>query len=270
MFAEPNNCATIVSRSVVEAKIVESRNRFLRFLRGRLSRSEDAEDVFQDFCLKVLRHYAQIENDERLDAWLGVTLKHTLTDYYRRKATQNRGAEAYAIETKVTQHEATDTSEPACTCLSAAMKMLRPSQAELLTRIDLRGEPRKVVATELGLSLNSLGVRVHRARTALRERIAKVCPVCGDGGFMICDCDHSRGVRQSSIHCPDVGCEEITISTPYGFAGFERIGVRDQLHEFRLDETLSFDCAQADDGWRPKKEKPHRTRDAEIDAVGDL
>ncbi|AKI03465.1 DNA-directed RNA polymerase specialized sigma subunit, sigma24 (plasmid) [Hoeflea sp. IMCC20628] len=199
MFAEQNTRATTVSRRAVETKLVESRNRFLGFLRRRLSRPQDAEDVFQDFCVKVLRHHAQIEDDERLDAWLGVTLKHTLTDHYRRQATRNRGAEAYAIETKVTQQEDTDTSEPACTCIAAAIKLLQPSQAELLARIDLRDEPRTAVAADLGLSSNSLGVRVHRARTALREKIAEVCPVCGDGGFMFCDCDHSRGVRPSSI-----------------------------------------------------------------------
>ncbi|PHR22911.1 MAG: RNA polymerase subunit sigma-70 [Hoeflea sp.] len=198
MFAEQNNSATTISRRVVEAKLVESRNRFLGFLRRRLSRPQDAEDVFQDFCVKVLRHHAQIEDDERLDAWLGVTLKHTLTDHYRRQAARNRGAEAYAIETKVTQQEDIDVAEPACTCIAAAMKMLQPSQAELLARIDLRDEPRTAVATELGLNSNSLGVRVHRARTALRKKIAEVCKVCGEGGFMICDCDHSRGDRPSS------------------------------------------------------------------------
>ena len=199
MFAEQNNSATAISRRVVEAKLVESRNRFLVFLRRRLSRPQDAEDVFQDFCVKVLRHHAQIDEVEKLDAWLGVTLKHALTDHYRRQAARNRCAEAYGIETKVTHQEDTDVSEPACTCIAAAMKMLQPSHAELLARIDLRGESRKAVAADLGLCSNALGVRVHRARRALREKISKVCPVCGEGGFMICDCDHSRGVRPSSI-----------------------------------------------------------------------
>ncbi|WP_448325893.1 RNA polymerase sigma factor [Sulfitobacter sp. M13] len=205
MFTEQNNRATTVSRRDVEAKLVKSRNRFLGFLRRRLSRPQDAEDVLQDFCVKVLRHHSQIQNHERLDAWLGITLKHTLTDHYRRQATRNRGAEAYAIETKVFQQEATDLDDPACTCIVAAMKMLKRSQADLLTRIDLKDESRKSVATDLGLSLNSLGVRIHRSRTALKGKIAEVCPVCGNGDFMICDCDHSPGkqplstIRRSEI-----------------------------------------------------------------------
>jgi len=195
MFIEQNNPATEVSRREVETKLVEFRTRFLGFLRRRLSKPQDAEDVFQDFCVKVLRRYSQIQSHERLDAWLGITLKHALTDHYRRQATRSRGAEAYAIESKVLEQEASDPDEPACTCIVAAMKMLKRSQAELLTRIDLNDEPRKAVAADLGLSLNSLGVRVHRSRTALKEKIAEFCPVCGDGDFMICDCDHSRDKR---------------------------------------------------------------------------
>ena len=198
MFAEENNYVTAVSRRDVEAKLVEFRNRFLSFLRRRLSRPQDAEDVFQDFCVKVLRHHSQIQSHERLDAWLGITLKHALTDHYRRQATRNRGAEAYAIEAKVLQQEATDLVDPACKCIAAAMKMLTPSQAKLLTRIDLNDEPRKSVAADLGLSLNSLGVRIHRSRTALKGKIAEFCPVCGEGDFMICDCDHSRDRPPSS------------------------------------------------------------------------
>lgn len=198
MFAKQNSHVAEISRQDVEARLVEFRNRFLGFLRRRLSRPHDAEDVFQDFCVKVLRHHSQIQNHERLDAWLGITLRHALTDHYRRQATRNRGAEAYAIETKVLQQEATDLDEPACTCIGAAMKLLKPSQAELLTRIDLREEPRKSVAADLGLSLNSLGVRVHRTRAALKKKIAEVCPVCGEGNFMICDCDQSRDKRSLS------------------------------------------------------------------------
>tara|TARA_R110002012_G_scaffold9799_3_gene45448 strand:+ start:9677 stop:10306 length:630 start_codon:yes stop_codon:yes gene_type:complete len=197
MFTEQNHPTTEVSRRNVEIKLVEFRTRFLGFLRRRLSRPQDAEDVFQDFCVKVLRHHSQIQSHERLDAWLGVTLRHALTDHYRRQATRNRGAEAYSIESKVLQQEVTEADEPACTCVVAAMKMLKPSQAELLSRIDLKDEPRAVVAAELGLSLNSLGVRVHRSRAALKEKIAEVCPVCGNGDFMICDCDHSRQRRPS-------------------------------------------------------------------------
>ncbi|MDF1671782.1 MAG: sigma-70 family RNA polymerase sigma factor [Roseovarius sp.] len=192
MFAEPKHTTTEVSRQDAEAKLIEYRNKFLGFLRKRLNSPQDAEDVFQDFCVKVLHNHSSIRSVERLDAWLGITLQHALTDHYRRQATRNRGAEAYANDVNVLEPEAGVYYDPVCSCISAAMQKLEPSQAELLTRLDLRDEPRKMVAAELEVSLNTLGVRVHRIRAILKKKITEICPVCGEGGFMQCDCDHSR------------------------------------------------------------------------------
>ncbi len=192
MFADQKHQMTEVSRRDAEAKLITFRNKFLGYLRKRLNSPQDAEDVFQDFCVKVLRSYDTVNSSARLDAWLGITLRHTLTDHYRRRATRNRGAEAFAIEAKVLETEPESHDEQACSCVTAAMGELQPAQADLLTRLDLQDHPRKEVAAALGISLNSLGVRVHRSRAALKAEIAKICPVCGDGGFMQCDCDHSH------------------------------------------------------------------------------
>ena len=194
MFAEQKHRTIEVSRRDAEAKLIECRNKFLGFLRKRLNSPQDAEDVFQDFCVKVLRKHASINGGERLDAWLGITLRHTLTDHYRRQGTRNRGAAAFAIETKILEPVTEDQDGSACSCIAAAMHELQPAQAELLTRLDLQDESRKGVAAALGISLNSLGVRVHRSRAALKKEIGKICPVCGAGGFMQCDCDHSREI----------------------------------------------------------------------------
>lgn len=198
MFIEQKQQNSEVSRYDVEAKLIEFRNRFLGYLRKRLNSPQDAEDVFQDFCVKVLRNHASINSGERLDAWLGITLRHTLTDHYRRRATRNRGAEDFAVETKVLEQVSDDLDGPACSCITAAMNELLPAQAELLTRLDLQDEPRKEVAADLGVSLNALGVRIHRSRADLKKRIAEFCPVCGDGGFMQCDCNRSRDMRSFS------------------------------------------------------------------------
>lgn len=199
MFADQKNPMPEVSRRDVESKLIESRNKFHGYLRRHLNSPQEAEDVFQDFCVKVLRNHASIKSGGRLDAWLGVTLRHTLTDHYRRRATRNTGEEAYAVETKVLETVVEAHDESACRCVSAAMGELQPAQAELLTRLDLQDGSRKEVAKELGISLNSLGVRIHRSRAALKQKIAKICPICGEGGFMECDCDHARDMLPFSI-----------------------------------------------------------------------
>lgn len=193
MFAESKNPKTEISRREAEARLTECRNKFLGFLRKRLSSPQDAEDVFQDFCVKVLRHHGSIKSGERLDAWLGTTLRHTLTDHYRRRATRKHGEETYAIEAKLMEPDTREGTEPACSCVTAAIQKLAPAQAELLSRLDLHEEPRETIAADLGVSLNALGVRVHRSRAALKKEISQMCPICSDGKFMQCDCDFAHG-----------------------------------------------------------------------------
>ena len=195
MFAESKYQMSEVSRRDAEAKIIECRNKFVGFLRKRLSSPQDAEDVFQDFCVKVLRNHRSIKSGERLDAWLGTTLRHTLIDHYRRRATRNHTAQAYVVETKILETETEDADEPTFSCMFTAMQELEPAQAELLTRLDLQDEPRDAIAADLGVSLSTLRVRVHRSRTALKKKIAEICPICGEGRFMQCDRDHSSDLR---------------------------------------------------------------------------
>jgi RNA polymerase sigma-70 factor (ECF subfamily) len=198
MLAEKKYQTSEVLRRDAEAKLIDGRKKFLGFLRKRLNSPQDAEDVFQDFCVKVLHKHGSINSGERLDAWLGITLRHALTDHYRRKATRNRGAEAYANEVKILTPNTENLVSPACSCVSAAMQEMDCAQAELLTRLDLHDEPREAVAADLGVSRNALGVRVHRVRAALKKKMAEICPACGEGGYMQCECDHARDTLSSS------------------------------------------------------------------------
>lgn len=195
MFSDQKNRPLEVSRRDAEEKLIQCRNKFLGFLRKRLNCPQDAEDVFQDFCVKVLRSHGSVQSGERLDAWLGVTLRHTLTDHYRRQATRNRGAEAYANEVKILGSEAEQPDAAPCACVSAALRTLNPKQAELLSRLDFRDEPREAIAAELGVSLNALGVRLHRSRAAVKKKVAEICPVCGDGRFTQCNRDRADNYR---------------------------------------------------------------------------
>lgn len=199
MCAETIHRTPEVTRREAAKRLIECRNKFLGFLRKRLSNPQDAEDIFQEFCVKVLRNHATIKNGERLDAWLAITLRHTLTDHYRRQATRGQATEAYVSEAKIlspeTEPSSGDFDEPACSCIHTAMQDLQPAHAELLTRLDLREESRDRVATDLAVTQNALRVRVHRARLALKKRIAEICPTCGEGRFMQCDCDHSQEIH---------------------------------------------------------------------------
>ena len=186
---EPTRSTSATYDVAAVRRLTECRPEFLRFFRSRLSRPEDAEDAFQDFCLKVIRA-AQAPGDVgKVDAWLRRVLRNTLTDYYRRRATRQRAEAAYEAEAPepVFQPGADQQDNP-CRCVRDLVPTLRPDYAEIIQRADLEQEPRERIAAHLGLTTNNIGVRLHRARRMLKDKIEERCPTCCDGSFRNCDC----------------------------------------------------------------------------------
>ena len=95
-----------------------------------------------------------------------------------------------------------------CTCHEGLISELRPAESELIRRIDFGEEDRETVAADLGLTRNALGVRLHRARTALREALTAHCGSCCREDREDCSCP-PRGCA-NVVHetdCEDVGQE---------------------------------------------------------------
>lgn len=191
-------------------RLTECRSEFLRFFQRRLSLREDAEDAFQDFCLKVVRATEKPETTGKIDAWLSRVLRNTLTDYYRRRAARRRVEVAYEAEAPEPMVQPrTDQLENSCRCVRNLLPTLRPDYAEIVRRADLEEEPRERIAADLGLTANNIGVRLHRARRALKEKIEERCGACCGSGFRSCDCgpvaqEPSRGGRNA------LGCNGAT------------------------------------------------------------
>lgn len=158
-------------------KLQSSQPRNLRFLLSRLRCREDAEDVLQDFGLKAVQGAAQLTDAGRIDAWLGVTLRNALFDRYRRNAGRRRLQDAAAAEPGFAPEIDHDV-EVALTCLTQATSRLKPEARELIRRAELQQTPLKAIAADLGLTANNVGVRVHRAREALRREMHAGCAAC--------------------------------------------------------------------------------------------
>jgi RNA polymerase sigma-70 factor (ECF subfamily) len=181
---------SLPDRDFVNQRLLEKRRSFLAYFRHKLGNPQDAEDAFQDFNLKVIRSARSLQNAEKTDAWLGRTMRNTLIDHYRRRATRKHAETTYAQEARITANAVKETQvETPCKCLGAALLDLKPEYASLLQRADLAEEPRGRIAVDLGITANSLNVRLHRARQALKSTLESSCPACRAGSFMDCECE---------------------------------------------------------------------------------
>lgn len=206
-FSRPESiCSTSAAYDAAAVRrLTEYRSEFFRVFRRRLSRPEDAEDAFQEFCLNVIRA-SQAPDDDKVDAWLRRVLRNTLTDYYRRRASRQRAEAAYEAEAPeaVVQPDP-DQPENPYRWVRELVPTLRPDYAEIIRRADFEEEPRERIAADLGLTRNNIGVRLHRARRALKEKIEERCPTCCDGSFRSCDCGSvAHGASRVDRNAP--GC----------------------------------------------------------------
>jgi RNA polymerase sigma-70 factor, ECF subfamily len=65
---------------------------------------------------------------------------------------------------------------------------LKREYAEALQAIDVEGTPVKTFAAQHGLSAGNAGVRVFRAREALKKRLTESCGTCAEHGCRDCRC----------------------------------------------------------------------------------
>ncbi|MEQ7154225.1 RNA polymerase sigma factor [Brevundimonas aurifodinae] len=164
---------------LVNLRLRDGRAGHLRFLRQRLRSKEDAEDVLQEFALKATQGARYLANPGKIDAWLGVALRNALFDRYRRNASRARLNESIRSQRPFSaDNNAGDGLDPALSCLFRALGDLKPEAALLLRRAELQDTPLKVIGEEMHLTANNVGVRVHRARAALRHQMQAQCTVC--------------------------------------------------------------------------------------------
>src|SRR6185503_2423813 len=97
-------------------------------------------------------------------------LRNAVIDRQRRATVANRRLEAFAAELETAGDGDAELTRVACQCVGELAATLKPEYAEDLTKIEIEGVPVKDYAEASGISASNAGVRVFRAREALRKQ----------------------------------------------------------------------------------------------------
>ncbi len=150
---------------------------FRRFLIARLGSETDADDVLQESLQCALENGVSLRRHERIVAWFYRVLRNAIVDHYRKTNADRRRAERLANELRVNGGglPSVEWERAVCACFEGLLPALKPRYAELIRRVDLRGEIKLVVAHDLKLSRAVFDVTLHRARQALRRQLEVLC-----------------------------------------------------------------------------------------------
>ena len=172
------------------ATLLENHRAFLSYLERRVGDRALAEDILQDAFAKVVARPDQAPADEGVVPWFYRTLRNAAIDQFRRRGAAQRAYESFARELETDDTAAPEMASAICACVSRLAATLKPEYAEALQAVEVKGMTVKGFAEQNGLSANNAGVRVFRAREALKKRVMQSCGTCAEHGCLDCTCGH--------------------------------------------------------------------------------
>ncbi|MDP4265446.1 MAG: sigma-70 family RNA polymerase sigma factor [Bacteroidota bacterium] len=144
----------------------------LRFTKNR----EDAEEVAQDIFIKAYRSLADFRGASKFSTWLYTIVNNTCITFLRKKKLPMDSLDREGV------FEAADSQESALRAnlveqksrvamVNNAINLLNPDDAEVITLFYKSEQSLEEIARILGLETNAVKVRLHRARTRLKEKM---------------------------------------------------------------------------------------------------
>jgi len=182
---EPRSSNTYIP-SAVAITVADGRERLLNYIRRRVRREEDAEDILQDVLHQLVEAYNIAEPIERVTAWLFRVARNRITDWYRKKRTatfsdlkpaagdeESLNLEDILFDPDQNPDElfARSLVWPA---LADALDELPEEQRDAFVLHELEGKSFKEIAEMTGEPISTLLSRKRYAVLFLRERLREL------------------------------------------------------------------------------------------------
>ncbi|MCB9655279.1 MAG: sigma-70 family RNA polymerase sigma factor [Deltaproteobacteria bacterium] len=180
----------------LEALIARHQSRIFRFGMRMCGDSEDAKDVLQDTLVAVTRTWNDFRGDSSVSTWL-YSIARSFCLKRRRKEKQaadrvelleQQGVDSPVHPGTGRQPDQLVRDAELRTALQDALLELDEKQREVFVLRDVEGLSARDVAESLGISVDAVKSRLHRARVTVRNRLAPVffgdesrVPVSGSG-----------------------------------------------------------------------------------------
>jgi RNA polymerase sigma-70 factor (ECF subfamily) len=169
--------------------LLDNHARFLAFLERRVGSRDVAEDILQEAFVRSLDHTQSLRSAESAMAWFYRVLRNAITDHFRRQETQGRALDRLAGEAAAVDDGVDKELEAVvCQCVVSLLDTLKPEYANALRRVEVDGVSVRNYAQETGITAGNAGVRLHRAREALRKQLIRCCGTCVTHGCFDCQC----------------------------------------------------------------------------------
>jgi RNA polymerase sigma factor (sigma-70 family) len=144
----------------------------LRFTKNR----EDAEEISQDIFVKAYRALSDFKGTSKFSTWLYTIVNNTCITFLRKKKLEVHSLDkegvfeaADSVDSGMRANLVEQKSRVAM--VNNAINLLNPDDAEIITLFYKSEQSLEEIAQILHLETNTAKVRLHRARTRLKEKM---------------------------------------------------------------------------------------------------
>lgn len=187
--------ASVAPTDVVAAALRALRPELTAFVRGRVG-DDEVDDVLQVAALRAVEGAGSLRDPTRVRAWLYRVHRHAVIDALRRRARRHgwenpvADAEAFASDANAPPAGASAPFDPppTCRCSLELAASLGATYGPILRLVHIEERSVTEAARALGLTVNNAGVRLHRARKALKKLLREHCGVRRLQDCVACGC----------------------------------------------------------------------------------
>lgn len=152
--------------------LIAKHDEFLQYAVRRTGDRALAEDIVQDAFVRSLEHGGDV--CESVVGWFFRVVRNGVVDCQRRAAVAGRRLDRFAAEVASIDVEIDDDVRFPGDSVMQLVSSLKPEYADALQRIEIDGIAVQDYAASVGISASNAGVRIFRARKALRKQFARV------------------------------------------------------------------------------------------------
>jgi RNA polymerase sigma-70 factor (ECF subfamily) len=194
MASDPKASASLNSAAVFE----QYRERIYLYILRMVKDVTEAEDLTQETFLRAHRNLHNLKDESSLTAWLYRIATHVCYDRFRQSSYRNA---PQSIDATSSGEPAAEIEDPGAPRLEKAVEQKEMSSCvqEYLVELpddyriaiilhDLHGLTNPEIAEMLGCSLDTVKIRIHRARRKLEAALASGCDFSHDErGVFVCE-----------------------------------------------------------------------------------
>ena len=219
MIQERNPTSEVAFSATLDEMFATARPRLLRLAQQQGVTPDAVDDVVQDTFIEAWRHLDHLRTPDHFDAWLNgicrnVSLRWNRTHNTTRQRQESLSAFSDSAQDAFSTDRELDIPDPLlvdpaeelsrqdlATLLDRAMGYLPSTTRKALEMHYLAELPQNETALQLGLTINALEVRLHRARQQLRQVLGNELRADAEAFGMAVDKAMVQGWRSTHIWC---------------------------------------------------------------------